>query len=337
MSSRSLAAICFAAILATTAVGCSHTNASSEDQSINQAVQSKINADPALSGAAVTASTLNGVVTLKGSVASEAARQAAAADAQMPGVTQVDNQIGTNTPSGNAMSGATAPAGAMSGAAASAGAMSGAPASAGAMSGAPAPRRRRASNSSASSASAPAPAIQAVAPVQVDTGTPLEVRLNAPLSSATASAGQGWSGTLAQAVRVNGQIAIPRGSTVTGQVVAVDSAGHFKGQSRLVLDLTTLDYNGQSYGLTTSHISRLAASRGKRSAIAIGGGAALGALVGALVGHGKGAAIGAASGAGAGTAAEALTKPAEVNLPAETALRFTLSAPVQVVPAASVH
>jgi hypothetical protein len=323
MSSRSLAAFCFAAILTVAGIGCSRTSASSEDQSINQAIQSKLNADPALSGAAVTATTLNGVVTLKGTVASETARQAAAADAQMPGVTQVDNQIGTNTSASspaNAMSGAPAPANAMSG---------------------PPPRRRRRAAQSQPAAPAPAapaaPAIQAATPVQVDSGTPLTVRLNGALSSATASPGQGWSGTLAQPVRVNGQIAIPRGATVTGQIVAADSAGHFKGQSRLVLDLTTVAYNGQSYGLTTTEISRLAASRTTRSGEVIGGGAALGALVGALVGHGKGAAIGAAAGAGAGTATQALTNAPEVNLPAETALSFTLKAPIQVVPAASVH
>lgn len=324
MSSRALAAFCSAAILAVAITACSRSSANTEDQSINQAVQSKLNADPALSGAAVTASTLNGVVTLKGNVNSETAREAAAADAQMPGVTQVDNQIGTNTPAAPA----NAPANAMSGASAPSQAMSGAPA----------PRRARSSaNRSAPSAPAPAPApaIQAAAPVQVEAGTPLEVRLNHALSSANASAGQGWSGTLAQPVRVNGQIAIPRGATVTGQIVAADSAGHFKGQSRLVLSLTTLAYNGQSYGLTTTEISRLAASRTTRSTEAIGGGAALGALVGALVGHGKGAAIGAVTGAGAGTAAQALTKPAEVNLPAETVLSFTLRQPVQVVPAAS--
>ncbi len=326
MSSRALAAIFSASILAVAITACSRSSANTQDQTINQAVQSKLNADPALSGAAVTASTLNGVVTLKGSVNSEAARQAAAGDANMPGVTQVDNQISTNTPANP--SAAPAPANAMSGA----------PAPATSMSGASAPRHARSSSrSSAAPAPAPAPAIQAAAPVQVETGTTLQVRLNSPLSSASATAGQGWSATLAQPVRVNGQIAIPRGATLTGDVVAADSAGHFKGQSRLVLALTSLAYNGQSYGLTTTEVSRLAGNRTTRSEVAIGGGAALGALVGALVGHGKGAAIGAATGAGAGTAAQALTKPAEVNLPAETVLSFTLKQPVQVVPAASAH
>jgi hypothetical protein len=186
-------------------------------------------------------------------------------------------------------------------------------------------------------ASAPAPRMSAVVPVEVESGTALNVRLTQALSSATASAGGDFHGTLSNPILVNGQIAIPRGADVTGRIVAADSAGHFKGQSRLELKLAAVSYNGQSYDLSSGTLSRVASSRSTRSTEAIGGGAAVGALIGALAGHGKGAAIGALAGGGAGTAAQALTKPAEVELPAETVLKFTLSAPVQVVPAASIH
>ena len=72
------------------------------------------------------------------------------------------------------------------------------------------------------------------------------------------------------------------------------------------------------------------ASRGKRSAEVIGGGAALGALIGAIAGGGKGAAIGAAAGAGGGTAVQAMTHGQQVKIPSETRLDFTLHAPVAV-------
>ncbi|MGH9482857.1 MAG: hypothetical protein ACRD1L_12285, partial [Terriglobales bacterium] len=200
-------------------------------------------------------------------------------------------------------------------------------------------RGQRPAPSAGSSAAAPppAPAMTAAAPVQIEDGTVLHVRLSQALSSSTASAGQSFTATVSAPIRVNGDIAIPQGASVTGTITAADSAGHFKGQSRLVLSLTRLEFNGQAVDLSTQAVTKLAASRSTRSTETIGGGAAVGALIGALAGHGKGAAIGGVAGAGAGTAAQALTKPAEVSLPAETVLSFTLSAPVQVVPAASSH
>lgn len=310
-----LAACAAGALLALGMAACSHGNASSQDQSLTTAIQSKINADPALQGAGVNATVLNGVATLTGSVGSDAARNAAQQDAQIPGVTQVNNQIGTNT--------------AMTAAAPS----PGAPAPATAPEAMTAMKAQPQSNPPA--ATAPAPNLSAASPVEVESGTTLHVRLGRSLSSTDASEGQPFEGTLSSPVLVNGQVAIPKGASVSGHVTAADSAGHFKGQSRLAVTLDSVSYNGQTYDLHTHAITRLAASRSTRSEEAIGGGTAVGALIGALAGHGKGAAIGAVSGAGAGTAAQALTKPAEVTLPAETVLRFTLSSAIQVVPAGS--
>jgi hypothetical protein len=61
-----------------------------------------------------------------------------------------------------------------------------------------------------------------------------------------------------------------------------------------------------------------------------GGGTALGAIIGGLAGGGKGAAIGAAAGAGAGTGGAAFTGNKEIVLPAESALSFRLTSPLEV-------
>lgn len=316
-----------ALLLALGMTACSSGKASTQDQAVASAVDAKLKADPALAGANVSAAALNGVVTLSGTVASEQARLQAAQDAQVPGVTQVNNQIGTDTSATTS----TPPAAA---AAPAAGAAMMADSHAAAR-----PRHEAASsaagNAAPAAAAAPAPEMKAVQPVQVEAGTSLHVRLSSALSSATASAGDGFHGTLSQPVLVNGQIAIPQGAAVSGTIVTADSAGHFKGQSRLVLDVTQISYNGQSYEVHTTDIARVSANRSTRSKEAIGGGAAVGALIGALAGHGKGAAIGAIAGAGTGTAVQGLTKAPEVNLPAETVLTFSLKAPVQVVPSAS--
>jgi len=293
------------ALLALSMSACSRGNAHSQDQAVTAAVQNKLNSDTSLAGAGVTASTLNGVVTLTGTVNSEAARVQAAQDAQLPGVTQVNNQIATNTPTeGSAMVAAR-----------------------------PAPAPSSAAGRTTPRAAEAAPErITAAAPVEVESGTALHVRLDRSLSSATASVGESFSGTLTAPILVNGETAIPKGATVNGSVSSADSAGHFKGQSRLGLTVNSIEYDGRHYDVTTSSVVKLAGSRTTRSEEAIGGGAGLGAIIGAIAGHGKGAAIGAVSGAGAGTAVQALTKPPEVEYPAETILRFSLKAPVQVVP-----
>jgi hypothetical protein len=308
MSYRRFLAIAAAAYLPVFMAGCSRSAASNQDQALNQQVQAKLDADTALQGDGVKASTENAVVTLTGSVPTEAARLAAAKDAQVPGVTQVNNEIATRV----AASDPAAPAMAMKATAAAAG--------------------------SRAKAAPEAPAAPAAPEtVEISSGTDLHVRLSQALNSSNAQSGQTWQGQISEPVRVNGEIAIPQGAAVSGTIVAADAAGHFKGQSRLVLKLTALEYNGASYDLASKDVTRLSSSRGTRSAETIGGGAAVGALIGALAGHGKGAAIGAVAGAGAGTAAQAMTKPPEVNLPAETVLAFALSAPLKVVPAASAH
>ncbi|HEY8055440.1 MAG TPA: BON domain-containing protein [Terriglobales bacterium] len=308
MSHRRLIAMVAAASLPVFMAACNSSSASNQDQALNQQVQAKLDADTALQGDGIKANTENAVVTLTGNVPTEAARVAAAQDAQVPGVTQVNNEIATRT----AAAGATA---------------------------APAMAMKAAADSGhARTATAAAPAAPpAPATVEISSGTDLHVRLSQALNSSNAQAGQAWQGQISEPVRVNGEIAVPQGAAVSGTIVAADSAGHFKGQSRLVLKLTALEFNGASYDLASREVTRLSSSRGTRSAETIGGGAAVGALIGALAGHGKGAAIGAVAGAGAGTAAQALTKPPEVNLPAETVLSFALSAPLKVVPAASAH
>jgi YMGG-like Gly-zipper len=72
------------------------------------------------------------------------------------------------------------------------------------------------------------------------------------------------------------------------------------------------------------------ASRGKRTAETVGGGAAVGALLGAIAGKGKGAAIGAGVGAAAGAGYQVLTKGSTVKVPSETKIDFTLAAPLNV-------
>lgn len=164
----------------------------------------------------------------------------------------------------------------------------------------------------------------------VPAGTVITVRLGETLSSKTSQAGQGFSATVAQPVQVNGNEVIPSGSTAHGTVVAAHPLGHFKGGALLEVRLNSVNVNGSDMNIHTSAVARSLKGKGKRSLVMAGGGAGLGALIGGLAGGGKGAAIGAVAGGGAGTAGAAFTGNKDVVLPAESALTFKLTQPLEV-------
>jgi len=192
---------------------------------------------------------------------------------------------------------------------------------------------------------APAPAAQAMAPpppvekpkpqpIVVPSGTTLTVRVGQALSSKTSQSGQTFLATLAQPVSVGGRTAIPAGATVSGTVVTAKSKGKIKGEGELTLALTSVTLKGQTYNIQTGVLDQTVKGKGKRTAVATGGGAAGGALIGGIAGGGKGAGIGALVGAGAGLVGGALTGNQQIEIPAESALSFRMSAPLTLPPPA---
>ena len=178
-------------------------------------------------------------------------------------------------------------------------------------------------------ANAPAPAPQ---PIIVPQGTAIEVVLDQSLSSKTASEGQSFSATVVDPVVVDGQDVIPKGAHARGTVTSAKAAGRFKGASELGLALRTIEVNGQRYEIRASTPELSKKGKGKRTGALVGGGAGGGALIGGLAGGGKGALIGGLIGAGAGTGGAAFTGNRDVELPAETALRFRLVKPLEIRP-----
>jgi BON domain len=193
---------------------------------------------------------------------------------------------------------------------------------------------------------APAQAAQAMAPppppvekpkpqpIVVPAGTTLTVTVGQALSSKTSQTGQTFIATMAQPVSVGGVTAIPSGSTVSGTVVTAKSKGKIKGQGELDLALTNVTVRGQNYNVQTGVMAQTVKGKGKRTAVATGGGAAGGALIGGIAGGGKGAGIGALVGAGAGLLGGSLTGNQQIEIPAESALSFKLTAPLTLPPAA---
>jgi hypothetical protein len=162
--------------------------------------------------------------------------------------------------------------------------------------------------------------------VVVPAGTVLTVRLGEALGSKISQPGQAFSATLAKAVIVGTDTAVPEGASASGTVVDAKPLGRFKGGAVLELKLSSV----AELPVQTSAVVRIEKGKGKRTATMIGGGAGLGALIGGLAGGGKGAAIGAVAGAGAGTAGTAFTGNKEVLLPAESAVSFKLEQPLEI-------
>jgi hypothetical protein len=171
-------------------------------------------------------------------------------------------------------------------------------------------------------------------PIVVPSGTTLTITVGQSLSSKTSQTGQTFIGTLAQPVSVGGQTAIPARSTISGTVVSAKSKGKIKGQGELDLALTSVTVRGQTYNIQTAVVAQTVKGKGKRTAVATGGGAAGGALIGGIAGGGKGAGIGALVGAGAGLVGGTLTGNQQIEIPAESALSFRLSAPLTLPPPA---
>ena len=164
----------------------------------------------------------------------------------------------------------------------------------------------------------------------VPAGQHIVVRLNQAVGSKISSPGQAFSATVTQPVEVNGKVVIPANAEATGTVVEAVPRGRFKGGARLRLALNSIKVDGNTYKVEAAAVSQSMQGKGKRTAVAVGGGAGLGALIGGLAGGGKGAAIGVVAGAGAGTAGAAFTGNKDIVLPAETALSFRLTQPLEV-------
>jgi hypothetical protein len=172
------------------------------------------------------------------------------------------------------------------------------------------------------------------ADVNIPAGTNLTIRINQHISVKTSRAGDGFDGEVVDpVVGDNDRVVIPRGSPVTGVVVASHRRGHFKGSSILELRLTYLTLNGTRYALDTRDLTQTKKGKGKRSAAFIGGGAGLGMLVGGVATGGVGLLVGGLVGAGGGTALGGLTGNRDIEIPAESIVRFKLADNLVVQPA----
>ncbi len=311
------------------------------DNQITAQIERQIASENALAALPIQVQSVNGVVTLSGNVNNDAARELAAADAaQAAGVKTVVNNLVV------APVRAAAPA----------------PRSTPAPPRHPKPRHHQVAENTPPPITPPPPPIAPppppiTPPVQqaqpmpppppvtpppppppkpvaenltLPPGTDIPFRLSGTLETGVTQSNASFQGALASNLVVDGVVAIPRGSSITGRVIEAKDAAHFTGRAELSLELTQITDQGSQIPLVTQPLLQLGPARGKNTAEKSVGGALLGTLIGALAGGGRGALVGGAAGAGTGAGVNAVTRGQQVNIPAESILHFTLKAPVHV-------
>jgi hypothetical protein len=162
-------------------------------------------------------------------------------------------------------------------------------------------------------------------PLIMPSGTPITVRLQQRLSSATAVPGERFEAVVDEPVVVGDRILIPVGARAEGHVIVARHSGrlHHPGELGLTLDRVTVDR--QIITLNTSHVVARGGSHKKRNWGWIGGGTGGGALIGALAAGGKGALIGSGIGAAAGTTTAFITGKKNVAFGNERRIRFRVN------------
>jgi len=330
--------------------GCSKAR---NDESITTDIKAGMFSDPQAKSATVDVQTKNGIVTLTGDVADVATRfEVFKIARQTPGVKNVNDQMTLQQAAAPAAQAAPAPNPSPASSARAArkaerkkersiqagkrapdraydNGQAPKPAEVSAPQPPPAPADTAAEAAPVESAPAPPPPPQ---PRQVElaAGTAVRVQMIDPIDSDKNHAGDQFHASLASPIVIGGDVIVPAGADVYVRLEDASSAGRLAGRSELGVVLSRLDFQGKSYSLETTEVTQTGSSRGKSTAVKIGGGAAIGAALGAIIGGGKGAAIGAGVGGAGGTAAAAATKGQQVHIASEAKLDFTLQQPVTV-------
>ena len=330
---RASAAVVLSTGLALIAVtGC---KSATDDATLDKNVHTAISGDPVIAQQPVQVAVQNGVVTLTGNVTDPTARNVAAHDAAgVQGVKEVVNNLMVQgvatTPTVTSPAAPDKPTPATPAQQQALVEHRPAPPSHGPSVRTSVPPPPAASLPATAAAPAPPPPpppppAPVVRTVVVPDGTTLSVRVTETLDSATTQAGQTFSGVLARDVVADGITVLPAGAAVSGRVVDVKDAGHFKGQSLLSVELTSVRRHGESIPIHTDPYSVEGKGRGTNTAEKVGGGAAVGAILGGIFGGGKGAAIGAAAGGGAGAGVQGMTRGQQVQIASESVVRFRLT------------
>ncbi|HEY7291211.1 MAG TPA: hypothetical protein VH583_15350 [Vicinamibacterales bacterium] len=163
-------------------------------------------------------------------------------------------------------------------------------------------------------------------PGEVPVGTELDVRLQAPLSSATAKVEDRFNATTVVDLKDRqGTVMIPAGSVMSGVVSSVTKATRTERTGKLTVSFDRVTVDGVSLPMRGT-VTQAIESEGIKGEIGkIGVGAGAGAILGAILGGAKGALAGVLIGGGGTIVA---TEGKDAELPAGAILRVRLDSPL---------
>jgi hypothetical protein len=164
----------------------------------------------------------------------------------------------------------------------------------------------------------------------IPTGTPITVRLQNGVSSATSNPGDQFEAVLDQAIVSEGRTLAPEGTRLSGRVINVRRSGRLSHPGYLRIALSSMTINGKAVPVQSSSIMVAGVSHKRRNLGWIGGGAGGGAIIGALAGGSSGALIGSAIGGAAGTTTAFATGKKDVGFGPERRLTFRLTHSVSI-------
>ena len=160
--------------------------------------------------------------------------------------------------------------------------------------------------------------------IVIPQGTALAMRLQSTISTKTAQVGDRFQAEVSSPVNVNGRLAIPAGSNVTGHVILAKQPGKASGRGELQFSYDQVAFDGRSYDLNTNSQVYTSKSGTTKDVALIGGGAVAGGIVGGVLGGKGDIAKGAAVGGAAGTGASLLTRGPQLVLEQGTVLQTSL-------------
>jgi hypothetical protein len=164
-------------------------------------------------------------------------------------------------------------------------------------------------------------------PGEIPVGQELDVRLQTPLSSDTATVEQRFQTTTVVDLMQGDRVLVPAGSVVRGVVRSAEEAGRVDRTGRLTLGFDQLVVNGREYPLRAMATQVFQSEGIREEAATVGTAGGVGAIVGGIIGGLRGALIGAIVGSGGVIAA---TEGKDVELPAGAIVRIRLDSPVQI-------
>lgn len=166
--------------------------------------------------------------------------------------------------------------------------------------------------------------------VTVPSGAMVRIRINQSLDSGRTLPGTKFDGIVVNDVVAGGAVAIPRGAAVQGTVVAATKSGTLSGRGELSLKLTQVTLAAKAYPLQSDVWSHNGGDKTTETVNKTAIGGGLGALFGAAAGGGVGAAIGAGVGGALGLGSSAASGNGQVYVPSEGLLTFHLAQPATV-------